>query len=104
MYPRPRTQGANGYKKLLAERKAAFKHLREQMEAWASRHGERVLNTPGNPISIATTLSAIVERSGGKSATMFGSMLFQRGVSGARVVSPGARKEIAGHVFEHWGS
>ena len=44
--------GMDGYKKLLAERKENFGVLREELGRLAEAHGERVLETRGNPISI----------------------------------------------------
>ena len=44
--------GAAKYKSLLKERKEVFQYLREQLIAVASKHGERVLSTPNNQISI----------------------------------------------------
>jgi O-phospho-L-seryl-tRNASec:L-selenocysteinyl-tRNA synthase len=39
-----------------------------------------------------------------KPVTMFGSMLFKRGVSGTRVVARGMRQSVAGHSFEGYGA
>lgn len=87
----------------------------EQLERLATEHGERVLASPNNPISLAMTLSSLesAERArtdaqepsksaepascecypaalepaqhSGPSVTFFGAMLWQRGVSGAAV-------------------
>ena len=46
------SMGMDGYKKLLAERKENFGVLREELGRLAEAHGERVLETRGNPISI----------------------------------------------------
>eukprot|EP01137_Pigoraptor_chileana_P035385 Opistho-2@29300 len=92
--------GSNGYKSLLADRKRLHTYFVEKMDAVAKKHGERMLSTPHNPISFAMTLSSI-----GEDATMFGSMLFSRCVSGTRVVDP--RKSeitIEGHTFRGFGA
>ena len=117
----------------------------QALGAFASAQGERMLETPGNPISLAMTLDSLrpggqrgveeggaakqqqpagegesdeaetegeqpqqqqeeAARGGGgrppASPTFLGAMLFQRGVSGARVVARGASAEVAGLRFE----
>jgi O-phospho-L-seryl-tRNASec:L-selenocysteinyl-tRNA synthase len=44
--------GVRGYKELLQQRKAVYQHLKERLQAVASKFGERILETPNNPISI----------------------------------------------------
>jgi O-phospho-L-seryl-tRNASec:L-selenocysteinyl-tRNA synthase len=44
--------GVRGYKELLQQRKAVYRHLKERLQAVASKFGERILETPNNPISI----------------------------------------------------
>ncbi|XP_059379710.1 O-phosphoseryl-tRNA(Sec) selenium transferase-like isoform X2 [Carassius carassius] len=44
--------GANGYKKLLSERRELYGHLAQELSALAKRHGERLLHTPHKPISL----------------------------------------------------
>ena len=94
--------GFEGYSSVLKQRaelsKGAF---REMLERVAQRNGERVLVSKGNTISFALSLS------GGTSAehlTEFGSMLFTRGVSGARVVPRAVEQTIAGLSFHGYGS
>lgn len=112
-----------------ALRKRAHAALRRALVVWAAKHGEIVIGSAGepldrsahNPISIAVTLGAICgghdgdESSGAgashrtpgaalKRATLFGSVLFARGVSGCRVVAPGASKVIGGVEFRGWGA
>lgn len=48
--------GASGWKSLLARREGVYRHLHKGLSELASRHGERVLHTPSNPISLAMTL------------------------------------------------
>jgi O-phospho-L-seryl-tRNASec:L-selenocysteinyl-tRNA synthase len=91
--------GKPGWKRVRAERKAVHKHLLESLRAWAERRGERVISTPGNPISCAVTIGSLC-----RDPTMFGAMLFARGVSGCRVVAPGATKTIGPVKFVGWGS
>ncbi|RWS30331.1 O-phosphoseryl-tRNA(Sec) selenium transferase-like protein [Leptotrombidium deliense] len=94
--------GLNGYKRLLEQRKQLLTYFRTELETLAEKYGERVLQTKSNHISIGLTLNNF--QLNGKT-TEIGSMLFLRGVSGARVVtSPGTVKQIGGHNFVNWGS
>lgn len=95
--------GGRGYKELCSQRKENYSYLRARLEEVAGRHGERVLSTPNNPISIAVSLSSLpVEQQ--VDWTEFGSMLFIKHVSGTRVVVPQTEKVIGAHTFSHWGS
>jgi len=44
--------GRAGYRKLLADRKAMYQYLQQQLSLCAERHGQRLLKTKNNPISI----------------------------------------------------
>ncbi|KAK6323493.1 hypothetical protein J4Q44_G00058320 [Coregonus suidteri] len=77
------TLGASGYRKLLAEQKEMYTYLAQELKRLAEAHGERLLHTPHNPISLAMSLDGLQTQSG-KSVTQLGSMLFTRQVSGAR--------------------
>ena len=44
--------GVNGYKDLLKRRKELFTYLKEELTTCANKHGEKVLETPHNPISM----------------------------------------------------
>ncbi|XP_042209525.1 O-phosphoseryl-tRNA(Sec) selenium transferase-like isoform X1 [Homarus americanus] len=94
------SMGVKGYKQLLRERKMLKEMLAEQMSSVAEKHGLRVLTTKNNPISIAMT----VPSHGTSSLTELGSMMFLRGISGARVINTKAVKTIAGVKFTGWGS
>ncbi|KAL6490570.1 hypothetical protein MHYP_G00009150 [Metynnis hypsauchen] len=92
------TLGASGYRKLLSERKELYTHLAQELKALAERHGERLLHTPRNPISLAMSLGGL-QSSCDKAVTQLGSMLFTRLVSGARVIPLGMKQTINGHTF-----
>ncbi|KAF7664788.1 hypothetical protein LDENG_00165790 [Lucifuga dentata] len=92
------TLGANGYKKLLSDRKEIYSYLAEELKSLASAHGERLLHTPHNPISLAMSLDGLQVKSE-KAVTQLGSMLFTRQVSGARVIPLGKEQTISGHTF-----
>nr|XP_020486082.1 O-phosphoseryl-tRNA(Sec) selenium transferase [Labrus bergylta]XP_020486083.1 O-phosphoseryl-tRNA(Sec) selenium transferase [Labrus bergylta]XP_029132572.1 O-phosphoseryl-tRNA(Sec) selenium transferase [Labrus bergylta] len=90
--------GANGYKKLLSVRKEIYLLLAQELKSLASAHGERLLHTPHNPISLAMSLDGLQAESD-KAVTQLGSMLFTRQVSGARVIPLDKEQTISGHTF-----
>ncbi|KAM7366182.1 hypothetical protein PAMP_015647 [Pampus punctatissimus] len=92
------TLGASGYKKLLSERKEIYSFLAQELKSLASAHGERLLHTPHNPISLAMSLDGL-QAGCDKAVTQLGSMLFTRQVSGARVVPLGKEQTVSGHTF-----
>ncbi|XP_049859795.1 O-phosphoseryl-tRNA(Sec) selenium transferase isoform X1 [Schistocerca gregaria] len=95
--------GVSGYKNLVTQRKEMYNYLKEELTKVALKHGERLLDTKNNPISIGMTLTSLVGTDT-KTITMLGSMLFLRCVSGTRVVTGTDIKEVAGHKFEGWGA
>ena len=44
--------GINGYKNLISQRKEMYNYLKEELGKVASKHGEKILDTKNNPISI----------------------------------------------------
>lgn len=92
------TLGASGFKRLLSERKEMYTVLSQELKSLASAHGERLLHTPHNPISLAMSLSGF-QGDDDKAVTQLGSMLFTRQVSGARVVPLGKEQTISEHTF-----
>lgn len=93
--------GSNGYKKLLCERKENFFYLKSKLEATVKTLNERILETKDNTISIGVTLDNLDQNN----VTMLGSMLFVRGISGARVIASDDKvKEINGYKFTNWSS
>lgn len=93
--------GWKGYHKLCTERKENYRCLLEALSQVASKHGEQVLHTPHNDISIAVSLKSVPSDC---DLAEFGSMLFLRCVSGTRVVAMGSEKKIGPHCFINWGS
>ncbi len=96
------SMGESGYRKLLEERNRLFTHLLSGLTRIAEDHGEELLIVPRNGISIGVTLRNLPVHS--KEATFFGSMLFQRAVSGIRVVIPNAEATVNGMKFIGWGA
>ena len=91
--------GLPGWKESLKNRADSVAMLTDALRNIAEKHGERMLDTAKlNNISFAITLSQVPD------PTALGAWLFKRGVSGARVVSPGAEKTIEETDFEHWGA
>lgn len=106
--------GKQGWRRALARREALFQYMRDQLKKAAEEHGERLLITPSNPVSMAITLDTLTARNTGvtvssaeglaREATFLGSMLWQRCVSGARVVPSGKTQVIGGSRFLGYGS
>lgn len=96
--------GMAGYKQLIAQRKEMYSYLKEELGKLATRHGERLLDTKGNPISMAMTLQCLSHQHDNKQVTMLGSVLFLRNVSGTRVITTTDSKHIVSHKFEGWGA
>ena len=114
--------GVVGWRETLDAREDTFEYMRERLRTTAEAHGERLLETPGNPISMGVTLSALEryaarvgevvvasdnegkKRTTKTSVSFFGSMLFSRAVSGTRVVVPGKTQEVGGITFHGFGA
>lgn len=97
--------GVSGYKQLLQQRAEMFDYLKVKLGEVAKAHGERVLATRGNAISLGMSLSNLATVGNEPADLKFlGSMLFTRCVSGTRVVIPGEGKTVAGHDFIGYGS
>uniref|UniRef100_A0A6B2L3K0 O-phosphoseryl-tRNA(Sec) selenium transferase n=2 Tax=Arcella intermedia TaxID=1963864 RepID=A0A6B2L3K0_9EUKA len=93
------SMGKGGFNSLLLERKKLFTYFSEKLSIIAEKHGERLLLTPNNTISMGMTLSTFQPDS-----TFIGSMLFSRGCSGLRVVSCKDTKTIQDLTFQGYGS
>jgi O-phospho-L-seryl-tRNASec:L-selenocysteinyl-tRNA synthase len=98
--------------------------VQTQVRAAAEELHERHLHSPDNPISLAITVDSLRDAGnkqqaasatndptsnpagagGSERITMLGSMLWQRCVSGARVVARGKDQKVAGILFQGYGS
>ncbi|EFJ42488.1 hypothetical protein VOLCADRAFT_66969 [Volvox carteri f. nagariensis] len=103
--------GAAGWRKVLLEREELVPYLRDRLRQVAARQGERLLDTPNNPISMALTLDTLAVVAVAATAprrppdvTFFGAMLWSRCVSGTRVVAPGKTQSVGGVAFRNYGS
>ncbi|VDD92034.1 unnamed protein product, partial [Enterobius vermicularis] len=92
--------GKNGLYNLYDMQAQHYLVLRSKMAAFAESVKQRLLDVPSNTISLAMTLNGFQPAE----QTLFGSMLFARGVTGARVVCMGVKKKIGGFEFENFGS
>lgn len=91
--------GKSGYMKLVQERKETYIYLRQRLRNLSNRHNEKVLLTKNNPISLSMTLNNFDK----SKLTMIGSMLFTRGVSGARIITTTELKTIEEYKFKGFG-
>lgn len=98
------SMGETGYKNLLAERTRNLPIFKEKLYLLCEKHGLSLIPSPKNSISYAVSIDILSQSS--KSYTFFGSMLFQRCVSGCRVVntSKSTVSKINGIEFTNWGS
>lgn len=96
--------GHSGWVRILQQREDVYAYAKSRLENFAQEVGERVLETPDNPISLALTLSKINPAVSGKPTTYLGSMLFSRCISGSRVIAKDATETIHGRPFAGYGS
>lgn len=97
------SMGMDGWKALLQKREALFDETRERLSRGAVP-GLRVLNTPGNRISLGLAFDDDGGRLTSDDWKMFGSMLFTRGITGHRVCVRSAEvTKTAGVPFVNWG-
>jgi O-phospho-L-seryl-tRNASec:L-selenocysteinyl-tRNA synthase len=114
--------GAPGWRQVLQQREQLHAYAARRLGEFAEQHGERVLATPGNPISLALSLTSFEAQQDGDAAgeqaagevqqqhgagppiTFLGSMLFGRCVSGTRVVARGQAQAVGGLVFAGYGA
>lgn len=93
--------GEQGYKQLLKERIENFQFLSNGLSDFVSNIQGTILPSPKNDISIAINLSCMNPTN----ATMLGSMLFHRSISGCRVIPINHKvSNISGFEFQNWGS
>lgn len=117
------SMGEAGWRDLLSSRLSLLDSFKAELAGWAANYGEEIMPAGRNSISIGISMKKLDERAagvgvGGAAATapptppsdknictFFGSMLFQRCVSGCRVVPKSAKVTlIGGHEFISWGS
>ena len=97
----------------LQEREQLYSYCQGKLQEFADAHNCRLLQTPGNPISLALTLDNLLLKPPNEessqstktlSVTYLGSMLFSRCISGTRVICRGVKQTVAGTDFTGYGS
>ncbi|KAG7669400.1 hypothetical protein Ndes2526B_g05722 [Nannochloris sp. 'desiccata'] len=106
--------GAAGWSRELQQREELQPLVLDALKECAAAIGERVLVTSNNPISMGMTLDSLESKnkidcfdtrySARAGATFLGSMLFARGASGARVITPEKQQTVAGIQFQGYGA
>jgi len=111
------SMGLRGYQQLLTERKALLPHFTTRLSEVAMKYGEKLLDCPSNTISYGISLDNLINtnkkadqteedylHSIGREISYFGAMLFNRCVSGTRVVPRVQVKSMGGNEFKGFGS
>jgi O-phospho-L-seryl-tRNASec:L-selenocysteinyl-tRNA synthase len=108
--------GFQGYQQLLKERNDLLVHFTSKLSEIAAKYDEEILDCPNNTISFGITVDHLVRpRQAGeaeedylqcvdKTISYFGAMLFNRCVSGTRVVPRAQLKVMSGQKFAGFGS
>ncbi|GJQ88153.1 hypothetical protein Trydic_g13155 [Trypoxylus dichotomus] len=92
--------GKDKYLKALDDCESIYDYLKSEMVKLAGTYNEEVITNPGNPISIALTLTHVPKGS----LTQIGSMLYTRNISGVRVVTAEETTSICDYKFQRWGT
>lgn len=121
------SMGEKTYKALLEKRSALFESMRSNLQRIAMKYGEVIISSPRNTISLSVSLKSLdahasdegekgkdevdaVQQSkqkniAQKSPSYLGAMLFQRSVSGCRVVAKSSKiTKVESTGFSGWGS
>jgi len=105
--------GRSGWLEMLESRENVYQYALESLQSFARSVGERVLDTPDNPISLGLSLYTLNTNNAPSSSpsmngiTYLGSMLFNRCISGARVVGAKSQRKqetVAGIEFPNYGA
>ncbi|CAJ0590922.1 unnamed protein product [Cylicocyclus nassatus] len=95
------SQGRRGLLETYENQRRLFLKMKKRLSSFANEIGECVYEVDDNMISLALTLSSIPK----EKQTLFGSILFNRGVSGARVISSTTNvTSVEGYEFVNFGS
>ena len=110
------SMGLKGYQQLLSDRKGLLDHFTARLSEVAIKYDEKLLECPNNTISYGITLDHMVRPKGeneeekeyldsvNMDISYFGAMLFNRCVSGTRVVPRAQMKVMSGEDFAGFGS
>ena len=90
---------------MLQEREEMLPYFKDVIQSMAAVHGERLLDTRGNGISLAMTLDSFVTSEKGRAGlSQLGGMLFARACSGTRVVTCVKTETVGGVTFQGYGA
>jgi len=99
------SMGEAGYLSLLKEREEMLPYFKTHIQTVAAAHGERLLETQGNGISLALSLDTFISASKGREGlSQLGGMLFARACSGTRVVTCVKKENVGGISFVGYGA
>lgn len=99
------SMGETNFRALLETRKENFSILRSGLCLIAEKYDMTLAFSPNNAISVALVLSSTKNTPPEEDFSYLGSMLFQRNISGCRVVVPVADQvKICGFQFSNWGA
>ena len=99
------SMGQDGYEQLLRERQRLREVLQRKLAELTAKHSLSILPADKNTISTGVSLEGLLSAPSREGLTFLGSMLFQRSVSGCRVVEClGDKKNMSGVEFTNWGA
>jgi O-phospho-L-seryl-tRNASec:L-selenocysteinyl-tRNA synthase len=97
------SMGELGYQQLLDERRRLLPIFGNKLQLLASQYNLTMISSPRNTISFAIGIDNLPSIE--KGFSFLGSMLFQRSVSGCRVVTSNGKLSVIADVsFQNWGS
>eukprot|EP00771_Trimastix_marina_P002307 gnl/Trimastix_PCT/3430.p1 GENE.gnl/Trimastix_PCT/3430~~gnl/Trimastix_PCT/3430.p1 ORF type:complete len:492 (+),score=91.86 gnl/Trimastix_PCT/3430:157-1632(+) len=94
------SMGFAGYRELVQSRVEVMAYMRAELQRIAAQFGERVLETPNNPIAMGMTLGQL----GSVDPVRVGAALYAKCVTGPRVVTESLYKAIGPHEFTCYGA
>lgn len=100
------SMGESGYRRLLSLRnEELIPAFTKDITSFLQLSSETILSSPRNTISYAVSLRSTGSSSASSDLPFFGSMLFQRNISGCRVINNVNKTTVInGYSFINWGS
>ncbi len=100
------SMGESGYRRLLSLRnEELIPAFTKDIASFLQLSSETILSSPRNTISYAVSLRSTGSSSASSDLPFFGSMLFQRNISGCRVINNVNKTTVInGYSFINWGS
>jgi O-phospho-L-seryl-tRNASec:L-selenocysteinyl-tRNA synthase len=94
------SMGWSTWSLLLEERQSLYQHFKDEMNRLSLKFGERLLETPSNPLSMAMSLTKVPQ----DKISVIGSRLYTQSCSGCRAVDLAKECVIGGIPFARYGS